>query len=84
MSAKNNSDTQYYGRDLVTWCNVSNVCNMSSQNNSDNEYYGRDLVTWCNVVTCRQKIIVIVNIVGDLVTYGPTTATVNPGKNFKF
>ena len=45
MSAKNNSDNEYYGRDLVTLCNVSNVCNMSATNNSDSEYYGRDLVT---------------------------------------
>ena len=46
MSAKNNSDSEYYGRDLVTWCKVSNVCNMLAKNNSDSEYYGRDLVTW--------------------------------------
>ena len=36
------------GADLVTWCNVSNVCNMSAKNNSDSEYYGRDIITWCN------------------------------------
>ena len=42
MSAKNNSDSEYYGRDLVRWCHV---CNMSAKNNSDSEYYGRDL---CN------------------------------------
>ena len=42
MSAKNNSDSEYYGRDLVTWCKV---CNMSAKNNSDSEYYGRDFVT---------------------------------------
>ena len=42
MSAKNNSDSEYYGRDLVMWCNV---CNMSAKNNSDSEYYGRDFVT---------------------------------------
>ena len=41
MSAKNNSDSEYYGRDLVTWCNV---CSMA-KNNSDSEYYGRDFVT---------------------------------------
>ena len=41
--------TAQYGGDLVAWCNVSNVCNMSTKNNSDSEYYGRDLVTWCNV-----------------------------------
>ena len=40
--AKNNSDSEYYGRDLVTWCYV---CNMSAKNNSDSEYYGRDFVT---------------------------------------
>ena len=42
MSATNNSDSEYYGRDLVTCCNVSN---MSEKNNSDSEYYGRDFVT---------------------------------------
>ena len=40
--------TTQYGGDLVTWCIVTNVCNMSAKNNSDSEYYGRDLVTWCN------------------------------------
>ena len=35
----------WFGGDLVTWCNVSNVCNMSAKNNSDSEYYGRDFVT---------------------------------------
>ena len=47
MSAKKNSDSEYYGRDIVTWCNVSNVCNMLAKNNSDSdsEYYGRDFVT---------------------------------------
>ena len=45
MSAKNNSDSEYYGRDLVMGCKVSN---MSAKNNSDSEYCGRDLVTWCN------------------------------------
>ena len=48
MSAKNISDSEYYGRDLVTWCNVSNVsniCNMSAKNNSDSEYYGRDTIS---------------------------------------
>ena len=44
MSA-NNTDSEYYGRDLVMWCNVSNICNMSAKNNSDSEYYGRDFVT---------------------------------------
>ena len=42
MLEKNNSDSEYYGRDLVTWCNL---CNMSTKNNSDSEYYGRDFVT---------------------------------------
>ena len=41
MSAKNNSDSEYYGRDLVMWCKVFN---MSTKNNSDSEYYGRDFV----------------------------------------
>ena len=41
--------TAQYGGDLVTWCNVSNFCNMSAKKNSDSEYYGRDLVMWCNV-----------------------------------
>ena len=45
MSEKNKSDSEYYGRDLVTRCNVSKVCKMSSKNNSDSEYYGRDFVT---------------------------------------
>ena len=45
MSAKNNSESEYYGRDLVMWCNVTKVCNMSAKNNSDSEYYGRDFVT---------------------------------------
>ena len=45
MLAKNNTDSEYYGRDFVTWCNVSNICNMSGKNNSDSEYYGRDFVT---------------------------------------
>ena len=45
MSGKNNSDSEYYGRDLVTWCKVSNVCNMWAKNNSDSEYYGRGFVT---------------------------------------
>ena len=54
MSAKNNSDCAErrskteYGGDLVTWCNVSNVCDMSAKNNSDSEYYGRDLAKWYN------------------------------------
>ena len=43
--AKNNNDSEYYGRHLVMWCNIGNVCNMSGKNNSDSEYYGRDLVT---------------------------------------
>ena len=63
MSAKNNSESEYYARDLVMWCNVSNVCNMLAKNNSDSEYYGRDLVTF---VTCRQNIIVIVNIMEEI------------------
>ena len=41
----NASDNEYYGRDLVTSCNVSKVCNMLAKNNSDSEYYGRDFVT---------------------------------------
>ena len=41
MSAKNNSDSEYYGRDLVRWCNVYNL---SVKNNSDSEYYGGDFV----------------------------------------
>ena len=45
MWAKNNSDSEYYGRDLVEWCNFSKVCNMSAKTNSDSEYYGRDFVT---------------------------------------
>ena len=45
MSAKYNSESEYYGRDLVTWCNVTNVCNMLAKNNNDSEYYGRDFVT---------------------------------------
>ena len=55
MSAKTNSDNEYYGRDLVTWCKVSNVCNMSEKNNSNSEYYGRDLVTWCNISNMLEK-----------------------------
>ena len=47
--------TAQYGGDLVTWCNVSNVCNMSAKNNSDSEYYGRFLVTWCNVCNMSAK-----------------------------
>ena len=42
---KNNSDSEYYGRDLVKWCNFCNVCNMLAKNNSDSEYYGRYFVT---------------------------------------
>ena len=42
MSAKNNSDSEYYGIDIVTWCKV---CNMWAKNNSDSEYYARDFVT---------------------------------------
>ena len=34
MSAKNNSESEYYGGDLVTWCNVTN---MSAKNNSESE-----------------------------------------------
>ena len=45
MSAKNNSDSEYYGRDFVKWCKVSHFCNMLAKNNSDNEYYLRDFVT---------------------------------------
>ena len=45
MSAKTNSDSEYYRRDLVKQCKFSNVCNMSAKNNSDSEYYGRDFVT---------------------------------------
>ena len=57
---------------------------MLEKNNSDSEYYGRDLVAWCNVCNMLAKKIVIVNIVGDLVTFGPATTIVNRGKNFKF
>ena len=45
MSAKNNSESEYYGIDLVTWCNVTKVCNMSAKNNCYSKYYGRDFVT---------------------------------------
>ena len=55
MSTKNNSDREYYGRDLVTWCKVSNVCNMSGKNNSDGVFYGRDLVKWCNISNISAK-----------------------------
>ena len=55
MSEKNNSDSEYYERDLVTWCKVSNVCNMSEKNNSDGEYYGRDIVKWCNISSMSAK-----------------------------
>ena len=55
MSAKINSDSEYYGRDLVTWCKVSNVCNMSEKNNSHSEYYGSDLVMWCNISNMSAK-----------------------------
>ena len=55
MSAKNNSDSEYYGRDIVTWCKASNVCNMSAKNHSDSEYYGRYLVTWCNISNMSAK-----------------------------
>ena len=41
--------TTEYGEDLVTWCNVSKVCNMLAKNNTDSEYYVRHLVTWCNI-----------------------------------
>ena len=51
----NNTDSEYYGRDLVMWCNVSNICNMLAKNNSDSEYYGRNLVTWCNVYNISAK-----------------------------
>ena len=47
--------TAQYGGDLVMWCNVSNVCNMSAKNNSDSEYYGRDLVMWCNISNMLAK-----------------------------
>ena len=52
MLEKNNSDSEYYGRDLVMWCNVSN---MLAKINSDSEYYERDLVTWCNVCNMSAK-----------------------------
>ena len=68
MSVKNNSDSEYYGRDLVTWCKVSNVCNMSVKNNSDSKYYGRDLVI------IGQKIIMIIVIKSDQIYYGSTIA----------
>ena len=45
MSTKYNSDSEYYGRDLVKWGRSCNVYNMSAKNNSDSEYYGRDFVT---------------------------------------
>ena len=37
---KNNSENEYYGRDLLT-CRQT----MSAKDNSESEYYGRDLVT---------------------------------------
>ena len=42
MWAKNNSDSEYYKRDLVMWCNVYNL---SAKINSYSAYYGGDFVT---------------------------------------
>ena len=62
MSAKNNSESGYYGGDLFMWCNV----NMSAKNNSESEYYGEILSGDVRLLTCRQKIIVKVNIMGEI------------------
>ena len=57
MSEKNNSDSEYYGRDLVTWCKVCNVYNMLAKYNSNRKYYGRDLVKWYNFYeVCNIKV----------------------------
>ena len=81
MSTKNNSDTKYYGRDLVTWCNV---CNMSAKKYSDSEYYGRDLVTWFNICNMSAKNNSDSEYCGRSCNIWSATTIVNPRKNFKF
>ena len=36
MSAKNDSDSEYYGRDLVKWCKV---CNIEVTNVKSSKYF---------------------------------------------
>ena len=56
MSAKNNSESEYYGGDLVTWCKVTNMsAKDNSESDSESEYYGGDLVTWCNITNMSAK-----------------------------
>ena len=65
MSTKNNSESEYYGGDLVTWCNVTNMSE-KAKNNSESEYYGEILSRHVTLLTCRQKIIVKVNLMGEI------------------
>ena len=46
---------------------------MSAKNNSESENYGGDLVT--TLLTCRQKIIVKVNIMGEILSRDVTLLT---------
>ena len=43
MSAKNNSESEYYGEILSR--DVRLLTNMLAKNNSESEYYGKDLIT---------------------------------------
>ena len=47
---------------------------MSEKNNSKIEYYGGDLVI-LTLLTCRQKIIVKVNIMGEILSRDVTLLT---------
>ena len=57
MSAKNNSESEYYGGDLVITCRQKIIVKV----NIMGEILSRDVT----LLTCRQKIIVKVNIMGE-------------------
>ena len=44
MSAKTNSDSEYCGRDHVTWCNFSSVCNIEVTNIKGSKYFVGGLI----------------------------------------
>ena len=68
MSAKKIVKVNIMGRS----CHVMYVTNMLAKYNSESEYYGGDLVT---LLTCQQKIIVKVNIMGENLSRDVTLLT---------
>ena len=62
MLAKNNSDNEYYGRDLVTWCDV---CNMSAKNNSDSNVCNVCNIEVTNVKSSKYFVEKLIRVVGS-------------------